>query len=299
MQVSKPESKSLNQKGNTVRKSNNRTRSQYSIKDVRQALYGMLEGKSARAMEEHYLVPRSTLMRHFRTVTGVNANIRIQSLTKIQISSMMEKIKAFDLPQCGDNNKYFTRDEEEMFVVMLEEAHNCAFPYDKEALKAMVSRAGRVAYGKVHFLHLHFRVRVLLCLTMIHIHTQDFKVTDSWVRRFEKRWSDRLTKVKCSSIDKHRANKANAEVRDAVMKEFVRYLDDLVQRKEFTPEQVSRLDEHMCNGDEVGGDEKGKSKSKVYAPKGRNAACWRSTDLAGDHNPFHVTYMIVSIAKGI
>ena len=47
----------------------------------------------------------------------------------------------------------------------------------------------------------------------------------------------------------------------------------------------------------VGGDEKGKGKGKVYKP--RNASCcWRSIDLAGDYNPFHVTMMLVTMANG-
>ena len=88
--------------------------------------------------------------------------------------------------------------------------------------------------------------------------TQDFQVTDSWVRSFEKRWKERITKLKCSSIDRHRANKATGEVRDAVMKEFNRFVTDLVERKRFTQEQVENLVDHLCNADEVGGDERGR-----------------------------------------
>ena len=67
----------------------------------------------------------------------------------------------------------------------------------------------------------------------------------------------------------------------------------------FTDEMLQNLGDYMCNCDEVGGDEKGKGKSGVYVYKGvgRNAA-WRSTDLGGDHNPFHVTVMLTSFAKG-
>ena len=130
------------------KKSNNKQRGQYSIKEVRLALIGMLEGKSARQMEEHYRIPRSNLMRYFKSLADISAN-STQSLSKLKIASLMEDAKDFYPPKVGECNKYFTHDEEEMFICMLEEAHNCAFPYDKDALKAMVSRSGQGSYGKV------------------------------------------------------------------------------------------------------------------------------------------------------
>ena len=51
----------------------------------------------------------------------------------------------------------------------------------------------------------------------------------------------------------------------------------------------------MANADEVGGDERGKRK-KVY--RGAKNTAWRTTTRDGDHNPFHVTLMLVSLACG-
>ena len=86
-------------------------------------------------------------------------------------------------------------------------------------------------------------------------------------------------------------------MRDAVFKCFNTFMDKLVEEGKFTAEQRANLVEHLCNGDEVGGDEKGKGKGRVYKGRQRNAA-WRTTDLGGDHNPFHVTLMLVSMAVG-
>ena len=62
---------------------------------------------------------------------------------------------------------------------------------------------------------------------------------------------------------------------------------------------MKKLNEHLCNVDEVGGDERGQSKRKVYKGCKRNTS-WRTTDLlGGDHNPFHCTLMLVSLARGL
>ena len=83
--------------------------------------------------------------------------------------------------------------------------------------------------------------------------------------------------------------KATAEVRDAVYKVFVKFLEDLQENGSFTAEQVENLGDHMCNADEIGGDERGQSRKKVYKGKKRTTNLWRTIDLGGDHNPFHVT----------
>ena len=63
--------------------------------------------------------------------------------------------------------------------------------------------------------------------------------------------------------------------------------------------QRANLNNHLANMDEVGGDELGKTKTKVYKPKNAtlNKVCWRTTNLAGDHNPFHVTVVLTSLAS--
>ena len=159
-------------------------------------------------------------------------------------------------------------------MVLLEEAHNAAFPFDREALKYLATSAGRKIYG------------------------EEFTAGNTWVKCFEKRWRHRLTKVKCGSIDRSRGAKATAEVRDAVFEKFTAFIQKLVDDGNMTEEQAANLGDRIANADEVGGDERGQSKRKVYKSRVRNAA-WRSVDLGGDHNPFHVTLMLVSLSIGV
>ena len=83
-------------------------------------------------------------------------------LSKGEQATYLRKAQEFRPPfQTG--RRYFTDDEEELFVVVLEEAHDAAFPFDRDALKHLATRTGRKIYGN------------------------EFKVDDTWVRRFEKR----------------------------------------------------------------------------------------------------------------
>lgn len=256
-------------KVNTVK---NDHRGQYKIETIRCALVGMIQGKSARCMQEFHKIPRSNLMRWYQQLTGKKANTR-HPLNADEKKRFIEKAMQFELQQ-AHGRRYFTRDEEELFVTLVEEAHNAAFPYDREALKHLATTSGKEIYGK------------------------DFEVGDTWLKTFERRWKHRLSKVKCSSIDRTRGRKATAEVRDAVYKAFVKFLEDLQENGSFTAEQVENLGDHMCNADEIGGDERGQSRKKVYKGKKRTTNLWRTIDLGGDHNPFHVTLMLVSFANG-
>ena len=76
----------------------------------------------------------------------------------------------------GDSSRYFLKDEEELFVIVMEEAHKTAFPYDSDILERMVTNTDKLVYG------------------------QDFSVGKKWRLGFEKRWSKRLSKVKCGSL---------------------------------------------------------------------------------------------------
>ena len=245
---------------------------QYKIEDVRKALAGMVESKSARRMQELFGVPRSNLMRWFEQLTGRKASVK-NRFNKREQQEFLIKAHQFR-PPLSQSRRYFTDDEEEMFVIMLEEAHNAAFPYDRDALKSLATSSGKKIYGK------------------------DFQVGNTWVRCFENRWKERLAKVKCGSIDRSRGKKATAEVRDAVYDKFEKFLQQLIDEGNMTEQQAANLGDHLANADEVGGDERGQSKKKVYKGRKRNAA-WRSTDLGGDHNPFHVTLMLVSLSFGI
>ena len=233
----------------------------------------MVLGKSARKMAILTKIPRSNLMRWFQKLTGQKANAK-KPLTKVEMDKYLPLARAFRPPPNGYHTRYFLDDEEEMFVIALEEAHNAAFPWDVDALIHLAESVGKTSYED-----------------------ENFTVSPNWVRGFERRWKKRLSKVKCGSISKMRGKKATTEVRDAVFKLFNSFMDRLVEDGKFTQSQRENLDQHLCNADEVGGDEKGKGKSKVYKGRQRNAA-WRTVDLSGDHNPFHVTMMLVSMAVG-
>ena len=129
------------------------------------------------------------MMRWFEQLTGRKASVK-NRFNKREQQEFLIKAHQFR-PPLSQSRRYFTDDEEEMFVIMLEEAHNAAFPYDRDALKSLATSSGKKIYGK------------------------DFQVGNTWVRCFENRWKERLAKVKCGSIDRSRGKKATAEVRDA------------------------------------------------------------------------------------
>lgn len=108
-----------------------------------------------------------------------------------------------------------------------------------------------------------------------------------------------MSKAKCISIDRVRGKKATAEIRDEVFKKFNQFLQTLVEDGSFTQAQVDNLGDHLVNVDEVGGDERGKSKSKVYVSTNASSEAWRTTDFVGDHEPFHVTLVLSTMATGI
>ena len=168
---------------------------QYTIQDIRRGLQGMILGKSRREMEEYTRVPSTNLRRHFLSLVGRAPNTKIP-LTKEEQKKFLPLAENYLPKGRGDGMRYFTLDEEEMFVITIEEAHAAAFPYDADTVERMASTAGKGVYGK------------------------SFKVGRKWRIGFEKRWAHRLTKVKCSSIDRARGKKATSEVRDAVFKNF-------------------------------------------------------------------------------
>ena len=234
----------------------------------------MVLGRTRREMEEYTRVPATVLRRHYIALVGKPPNKRIP-LTLVEQHQAMQSLNDFVPTGKGDSSKYFTRDEEEMFVITIEESHAAAFPYDTDTVERMATQAGKAVYG------------------------EKFIAGRKWRLGFEARWKHRLSKVKCSSIDRCRGQKATAEVRDAVFEKFNKFVEKLVEDHKMTPAQVDNLGEHLANCDEVGGDERGKGTKKVYC--GVNAAhgSWRTTDYAGDHEPFHVTVMLTTMAIGI
>ena len=194
-----------------------------------------------------------------------------------------KKIMQYQFASWGGHAKVLTNDEEELIVCAMEYAAKMCFPWSVTEL-------------------------IRLAWTMMKkLDPKHSCPTRSWVRGFEKRWRERLIKCKTSSIDPARASQANSYVRDAVFEKFTAFQADLVEQGEFTLEQMQNLADHICNVDEVGGDELGK-RTKCYQAKKSTTTQntenppplhWRNVEVGGDHNPFHATTVLGTIAKGI
>ena len=246
---------------------------QYSTADIKNGLLALIQGKSKRAASELCGgVPPTTLARHYKKLTGKPPSARVP-LSKSARANYIEKLQTWEPAQMGQAKRIFLPHEELLIVQMLEVAAECAFPYNADALEATALNLGKAAYGAKFSLG----------------------ACGNWRRGFERRWKHRLDKVKSSSISQVRASSANTKVRDRVFQHFIKFLDNLVEEGKLTAEQRANLQDHIINADEVGGDERGKRK-KVY--QGLNAA-WRATTRDADHNPFHVTVMLVSFANGL
>ena len=90
-------------------------------------------------------IPRTNLMRWFVDLTGEKANVK-NPLTKPKQDMYLPLARAYRPPVNGQHTRYFLDDEEEMFVITLEEAHNAAFPYDTDALIFLADEVGKKAY---------------------------------------------------------------------------------------------------------------------------------------------------------
>ena len=245
----------------------------YSTTDIKNGLLALINGKSKRSASELCGgVPPTSLVRHYQKLTSKRPNAK-QPLTKAERVKYIEKLLTWEPALMGQAKRIFLPHEELLIVQMLEVAAECAFPYNKDALEATALNLGKAAYGAKFTLG----------------------ACGKWRRGFERRWKHRIDKVKSSSISQVRASSAKTKVRDLVFQHFIQFLDNLVKDDKLTAEQRDNLQDHIINADEVGGDEKGKRK-KVY--QGLNAA-WRATTRDGDHNPFHVTVMLVSFANGL
>ena len=205
-------------------------------------------------------------------MTGKRPNVK-HPLSKPEQEAALQQLKNWQPKQMGQARRIFLPHEELMIVEMLEVAAQAAFPYNADALEATARYLGQAAYGPKF----------------------NLGQAGKWRQGFERRHKTRIEKVKSSSICQRRASAATPEVRDAVFKHFNEFLDELVEQGDLTDDQRKNLGNHLANGDEVGGDERGKRK-KVY--QSRNAASWRTTTRDGDHNPFHVTVMLVTMATG-
>ena len=255
----------------------------YSQEQVNEGLRALIYGKSKRAASALCGgVPPTTLHRQFIQLTGRSPNVK-NPLTKPQREQFINKLEnGWTGKQMGQGKRLFLPHEEEMLVDMLEIAAQSAFPYNADALEASALNLGKAAYG------------------------QGFTLgrRSNWRKGFERRHAERIAKVKSSSICQRRAAAATAEVRDKVFEHFIEFVDGLVEQGSLTPAQRQNLGAHIGNTDEVGGHEQGKRK-KVYEGKqkknkrGSNKKKkWRTTTRDGDHNPFHITKMFLTMASG-
>lgn len=255
---------------------NNKSRNGgYTIDDVKRGLYMMVKGVNVQQTQADTKVPQNSLRRNFLKCLGFkykpNPKISARRWPHIE-----KAIANYQLPGWGGSNMYLHRDEEELIVCACEYASNMAFPWSTDQVTS-------------------------LAWTMM----QKLKPgcpcpTKSWLAGFEKRWGGRIHKCKTGSIDAARAKQATAEVRDIVFNKFVAFQTDLLDKGEFTQEQMQdHLEDHIMNVDEVGGDELGK-RAKYYHPKvtDKSLPQWRKMEIGGDHNPFHCTQMIDTIVNG-
>ena len=124
-------------------------------------------------------------------------------------------------------------------------------------------------------------------------------------RRFFARFYDkhpRLGLYKSSNMDIRRAEAATAHIRDSVFTKLQSLLDKLLLNGVLSQEDVkTRLDEHIYNMDEFGGDANGKRSRIIGARRSQEdkRGVWRKTVLTtGDHDPFHVTVLCIVRGNG-
>ena len=265
----------LIQQQKTARQVMNKKRGEYTIDDVRRGMYMMVKGASARQAEKDVHVPMKSLRRNFFKCLGFRHSKHIR-IAKNRWDQIEKKIAAYQLKEWGGHGKkVLTNDEEELIVCACEFAAKHCFPWSpSEVLKLAWSMMKKIKPG-------------CPCPGR------------GWLRGFEKRWQQRLHKVKTGSIDPLRARQATAEVRDAVYDKYTKFRQDLIDRGELTAEQLTHEGDFIINVDEVGGDELGK-RIRSYFPKKAEGELkkWRNVEIGGDHNPFHCTSMFGTIASG-
>ena len=113
--------------------------------------------------------PCDKLAQVLYTVIGRPPNSE-KGIPKVQQAKWQRLVKEF-IPTTRGKVGYFLKDEEELFVITLEEAWRAAFPYDTDMLERMANKAGKLVYG------------------------EDFVVGRKWRMGFERRWRDRLTSL--------------------------------------------------------------------------------------------------------
>ena len=98
-------------------------------------------------MEDLTKVPASNLRRYYIDLVGRPPNSKLP-LTPKEMQAYLDLATTFEPKRYGDAQRYFLPDEEELFMITLEEAGNAAFPYESDMLERMASNAGKGVYGK-------------------------------------------------------------------------------------------------------------------------------------------------------
>ncbi len=253
----------------------------YDEEDVRRGLSAMVSGASTRKAEIHTAeygtkVPRSTLKDLWSGFFGFPPNAKLKFGTN-QCKKMLGRINnEFKLPDYG-RRKYFLEDEEEMIMQAIEMAHTRGFPYDRNSIKDLATN-------------------------MLKGVQKDRIVGRKWLHGFERRYKERLCYTKCSTLDEQRAQKATKEVRDQCYLRFMTMIEELQSKGLLTDAHLANLGRHICNADEVGGFGfcAGK-RQKVYSTKASGILKnkrWRNVQIGHDHNPFHVSQMLLTFGDG-
>ncbi len=155
---------------------------------------------------------------------GSPANSR-HNLAKPKQVEYIKKLKeSFSLLSFG-KPQYFLQAEEEMIIGTLELSHERGFPYDKENLIALATS--------------------MLQATPKH---RGRVIGEGWLRGFEGRYADRIKKVKSSSLDKTRADKASAKVRDECFAKVMHMIEGLKESGLLTDKHMENLGDHILLG---------------------------------------------------
>lgn len=250
-------------------------RGEYSIQDMRRALWCMVKGASAWQVWKEVGIPVNSLRRNFFKCLGFKPS-KHHRIDKKRWAAIETKIARYEFAKWGGaDKKRLLPDEEELIVSACEFAAQNCFPWSPYEIT-------RLAWS------------------MMKKMKKDCPCPGrGWLRGFEKRWANRLQKCKTSSIDPVRAKQATTKVRDEVYNKFVAFRKVLIETGQLTEEQLQHEEDFIINIDEVGGDELGK-RIKCYQPTKANKSIqqWRNIEIGGDHNPFHCTSLFGTIANG-
>ena len=237
----------------------------------------MVKGQSAHSAERDTGVPHQSLRRNFAKCLGFNHS-KYVNISPLRWPEMEKKIARYQIPHWGGSiaGRLLLPDEEELIVATCELAAKMCFPWSP-------TEVTRLAWAM-----------------MLKLNPGCPCPGKGWLRGFESRWKRRLHKCKISSIDPARAKQANEQTMNECYEKYLAFHNDLIERGDITAEQLTHMQDYKINVDEYGGDELGK-RSKCYQSLMQHSEQdpkWRNIEVGGDHNPFHASNMMGTMANG-